>query len=325
MPTQRAQEYESTIRIDATTEPLAREVLAGLAAPSPFISPKFLYDPLGSRLFSAITELDEYYPTRTEAAIVGANLDAIATATGAPGCTLIDLGAGDCEKAARLFGALQPRQYVAVDISEQFLAESLARLAQRHPSLSMTGVGADFSRSLRLPDTVQQTKRLFFYPGSSIGNFSRSDALAFLRRLRGLLDADGGLLIGIDLAKDKATLEAAYDDALGVTAAFNLNVLRNVNRIAGTDFEIADWRHRAFFHEAESRIEIYVEARRAVEIHWPGGGRSFVAGERIHTENSHKYRLDDFERLLQAAGFFVQHNWTDPRQWFAMVLARPAD
>ncbi|HRO59700.1 MAG TPA: L-histidine N(alpha)-methyltransferase [Burkholderiaceae bacterium] len=323
MPTQRAQQYESTTRIDTTTEPLARELLAGLAAPSPFISPKFLYDPLGSRLFSAITELDAFYATRTEAAIVAANLDAIAAA--APGCTLIDLGAGDCEKAARLFGALQPRQYVAVDISEQFLAESLARLAERHPSLSMTGVGADFSRSLQLPDTVQESKRLFFYPGSSIGNFSRSDALAFLRRLRGQLDAAGGLLIGIDLVKDKATLEAAYDDALGVTAAFNLNVLRNANRIAGTDFEIADWRHRAFFDDAESRIEIYVEARRTVDFHWRDGGRSFAAGQRIHTENSHKYRLDDFDRLLQAAGFFVQHSWTDPRRWFAMVLARPTD
>ena len=329
MPTLRPQQYESGTGesgtgTDSTTEPLAGELIAGLAAPAPFISPKFFYDPLGSRLFSAITELDEYYLTRTEAAIVASNLDAIAAAAGGPGCTLIDLGAGDCEKASRLFGALQPRQYVAVDISEQFLSESLARLAERHPSLPMTAIGADFSRSLALPDSVSRSQRLFFYPGSSIGNFSRGDALAFLRRLRGQLDSGGGLLIGIDLAKDKATLEAAYDDALGVTAAFNLNALRNANRIAGTDFEIADWRHRAFFDDAESRVEIYVEARRPVAVRWPGGGRSFAEGERIHTENSHKYRLDDFDRMLRAAGFFVQQSWTDPRQWFAVVLARPA-
>jgi len=304
-------------------------LLAGLRAPRPFVSPKFFYDALGSRLFCAITELDEYYPTRTEAAIMAAASAEIRAAWGAPGCTLIDLGAGDCEKASRLFAALDPAQYVAVDISESFLEQSLDCLRQRFPSLPMLAVGADFSRELELPAEVRREARLFFYPGSSIGNFTPGEARAFLSGLRGHLDDDGGLLIGVDLVKDRATLEAAYDDALGVTAAFNLNLLRNVNRLAGTDFDPADWRHVAFFDEAHSRIEMHLEARRPITVRAPasrdgapGLERRFAAGERIHTENSCKYRLEDFRALLESAGFAARHGWTDPRGWFAVILAR---
>src|SRR5690606_1670649 len=229
----------------------------GLLEPRARISPKYFYDALGSRLFCAITELDEYYPTRTEAAIMTDKLARIAARWGEPGCTLIDLGAGDCEKASRLFDALKPAQYVAVDISADFLQQSLDCLRQRFPDLDMLAVGADFSRGLELPASARRTARLFFYPGSSIGNFAPDEARALLAGLRRQLDADGGLLIGIDLVKDARTLQAAYDDPLGVTAAFNLNVLRNANRIAGTDFDPADWRHVAFFDEANSRIEMH--------------------------------------------------------------------
>ena len=309
-----------------------QEILAGLLEPCARISPKYFYDALGSRLFCAITELDEYYPTRTEAAIVANELPRIASSWGRPGCTLIDLGAGDCEKASRLFEALQPAQYVAVDISAAFLRQSLDCLRQRFPDLEMQAVGADFSRELALPDSVRRAARLFFYPGSSIGNFTKHEARGLLARLRGHLGDDGGLLIGIDLVKDRRTLEAAYDDPLGVTAAFNLNVLRNANRIAGTDFDLADWRHVAFYDEPNSRIEMHLEARRAVTVTASAGTgdppagfeRSFAAGERIHTENSCKYRLDDFASLLASAGFAMQQAWTDPRQWFAVILARPA-
>ena len=321
------------------------EILASLLEPAARISPKYFYDALGSRLFCAITELDEYYPTRTEAAIVATHLARIAARWGAPGCTLIDLGAGDCEKASRLFDALRPTQYVAVDISADFLRQSLDALRQRFPGLDMLAVGADFSRELALPPAVRRAARLFFYPGSSIGNFTPAEARALLSRLRGQLGDDGGLLIGIDLVKDRRTLEAAYDDPLGVTAAFNLNVLRNANRIAGTDFDPADWRHVAFFDEQNSRIEMHLEARRPVAVtatetmttpaglrgeparFEPGPARferRFAAGERIHTENSCKYRLDDFASLLAAAGFAMQEAWTDPRHWFAVILARPA-
>jgi len=315
-----------------------QELLSGLLAPRPFIAPKFFYDALGSRLFAAITELDEYYPTRTEASIMASRLDEIASAFEAPGCTLIDLGAGDCEKASRLFGALRPRQYVAVDISAQFLEQSLDCLQRRFPDMEMLGVGADFSRRLELPERVSRTSRLFFYPGSSIGNFSPDEARNFLSGLRRHLDDSGGLLIGIDLVKDASTLEAAYDDSLGVTAAFNLNVLRHANRIAGTDFTDEDWRHVALFDATHSRIEMHVEARRELLVRWPAaaepgiassrefaaGQRRFAAGERIHTENSYKYRLDDFRALLERSGFAAQASWTDERGWFAVVLARPA-
>lgn len=300
-----------------------RELLAGLDAPCPAISPKFLYDALGSRLFSAITELDEYYPTRTEATIMGARTDEIAASFGRQGCTLIDLGAGDCEKASRLFEALRPRQYVAVDISAQFLERSLEYMRWRFPDMAMLGVGADFSHSLVLPAEVERDMRLFFYPGSSIGNFSPEDAHSFLTGLREQLDEAGGLLIGIDLVKDVSTLEAAYDDALGVTAAFSLNVLRHANRIAGTDFVLADWRHVAFFNARRSCMETHLEARRPVLVRWTDGERKFAAGERIHTEDSYKYQLEDFTALLGGAGFSLQASWTDAREWFAVVLAHP--
>ncbi len=301
-----------------------RELLEGLCAPSPFIGSKFFYDELGSRLFTAITGLDEYYLTRTEAAILHTHAAEIGAAVGPGRCTLIDLGAGDCEKAAGLFRTLRPAQYAAVDISADYLRQSLQRLRARFPELPMVGVEADFSGALVLPAEVSRRARLFFYPGSSIGNFRPDQACGFLAGLRAQLDSDGGLLIGVDLVKDPRMLEAAYDDALGVTAAFNLNVLRNANRIAGTDFALADWRHVARYDAGRHRIEMHLEARREVRLRWPEGSRSFAAGTRIHTENSYKYRPEDFQRLLGEAGFDVQRCWTDPDRWFAVMLARLA-
>ncbi|MCO5105527.1 MAG: L-histidine N(alpha)-methyltransferase [Burkholderiaceae bacterium] len=299
-------------------------LLAGLRAPGASIAPKYFYDTLGSTLFDAITELDEYYPTRTERAILAARDRQIAAAFGRTGCTLIDLGAGNGEKAAGLFAALRPREYVAVDISVEYLQRSLQALQRRHPQVAMSGVGADLCWRLELPERLPREGRLFFYPGSSIGNFHPDEAQRFLGGLSAQLDETGALLIGVDLVKDARTLQAAYDDPLGVTAAFNLNVLRHANRIAGTDFVISDWRHVAFFDATHGRIEMHLEARRPVRVRWPGGERRFAAGERIHTENSYKYRMADFAALLGRAGFAAQHHWTDERKWFAVVLARPA-
>lgn len=304
-------------------DPERDALLAGLRARRAWIAPKFFYDALGSTLFDAITELDEYYPTRTERAILRARAREIAAAFGGDGCTLIDLGAGNGEKAAGLFGALRPREYVAVDISVEYLRQSLEALQRRFPNIVITGVGADLTRSLELPTRIARERRLFFYPGSSIGNFLPGEAQRFLAGLRARLDDSGALLIGIDLVKDAATLQAAYDDPLGVTAAFNLNVLRRANRIAGTDFVLADWRHVAFFDAAHSRIEMHLEARRALSVSWTGGERRFAAGERIHTEYSYKYRLDEFAALLGRAGFGLQASWADEREWFAVLLARP--
>lgn len=301
------------------------ELLAGLTAPHPFVSPKYLYDALGSKLFEAICELPEYYPTRTEAAIVDMHAAAIAQSVGR-GVTLIDLGAGNCAKAARLFLVLQPEQYVPLDISVDFMHEAVARLQQQFPQIEMTAIGMDFSSVLDLPEAVHRKKRLFFYPGSSIGNFTPQEALAFLQKLRKACQlnghAEGGILIGIDLVKDKAILDAAYDDALGVTASFNLNMLQHLNRVLEADFDVRNWQHHGFFNAELSRIEMHLEARSNITVRWQGGQRRFERGERIHTENSYKYTPEGFVALLEQAGFGEARTWTDPRSWFMLCHAQ---
>lgn len=299
----------------------ADDLHAGLRAAQACISPKFLYDALGSKLFEAICELPEYYPTRTEAAIFARHGAEIARVAG-PGTTLIDLGAGNCAKAASLFPLLQPAQYVAVDISGEFLHEALSRLRQRFPQIAMEALGMDFSQEFALPEQVRKERRLFFYPGSSIGNFTPDEAHAFLRRLRAQCGNDGGVLIGIDLAKDKALLDAAYDDALGVTAAFNLNILRHVNLLVEADFDIRQWRHHGFYNAARGRVEMHLEARSAQDVHWRGGERRFEAGDCIHTENSYKYQQADAIKLLERSGFEATRVWTDPQRWFAVIHAQ---
>ncbi|MBU0752599.1 MAG: L-histidine N(alpha)-methyltransferase [Gammaproteobacteria bacterium] len=309
------------IQVDRADPSASRdELLRGLQADPAAIPPKYFYDALGARLFAAITELPEYYPTRTEAAIFARHAEAMARLLPAF-AALVDLGAGNCEKAARLFAAFGVRRYVAVDISVDYLRESLDVLRHQHPRLDLLGVGLDFSSRLDLPAAVGEGPRLLFYPGSSIGNFAPADALAFLRQARAAAQG-GALLIGVDLVKPVDVLEAAYDDPLGVTAAFNRNLLRHVRRVASADFSLTDWRHVAFFNDAESRIEMHLEAVRDVAVRWPGGARRFAAGARIHTENSYKWRLADFAALLDSAGFGDLHHWTDDNDWFAVFLAR---
>lgn len=304
---------------DERAADLPAELAAGLSAAQPSISPKFFYDALGSHLFAAITTLDTYYPTRTEAAILAARGTEIAKVLG-HGRPLVDLGAGDGAKAARLFPLLQPSRYVAVDISAEYLRDALQRLQREHPVLEMLGVAMDFSHHLALPPETGAGPRTLFYPGSSIGNFTPAEALQFLARARAA--AQGGqLLIGVDLVKERRVLEAAYDDPQGVTAAFNLNALAHVNRVLGSDFDPRDWRHVAFFDEPNARIEMHLEARRDLTLRWPGGERAFAAGARIHTENSYKYRIEGFDGLLRTAGFTRTRAWTDARGWFAVFVA----
>lgn len=295
------------------------EIVAGLSAEVAFISPKYFYDELGSRLFEAICELPEYTLTRDERSIFEQQGDRIAREIG-PVDSLIDLGAGNSEKAERLFAVLNPAQYVAVDIAGDFLKTSLRRLADRHPDLEVIGVAQDFARALRLPPPVRDARRLFFYPGSSIGNFAPEAAVELLRRVHAKA-AGGHLLIGADLVKDASELVAAYDDSLGVTAAFNLNVLRQSNVLAGTDFDVAEWRHVALYNAQAARVEMHLEARHRLVVHWEGGDRPFEAGEHIHTENSHKYALDTLRALLENAGFNHVRTFTDARSRFAVALA----
>jgi dimethylhistidine N-methyltransferase len=336
------QKYQSDSSI------IRRELSAGLLRPHAAISPKYLYDALGSKLFEAITCLPEYYPTRTEAAIFKAHLGDIARHV-PPGGTLIDLGAGNCEKASRLFNALQPAHYLAVDISVEFLRGSLECLQRQFPDLKMSGLGLDFSGQLQLPEELQLSNdahRMLFYPGSSIGNFTPDLALRFLQDVRRVCGdhPHSSLLIGVDLVKDVATLEAAYDDALGVTAAFNRNMLIHLNAMLGSDFDISNWKHVAFYNTQADRIEMHLEALQTVTVSWPASDsqvtsapetrndheaprsgnrqtRRFAHGERIHTENSCKWTVQRFEQLLQAAGFAKSRCYTDEAAQFAVFLA----
>jgi dimethylhistidine N-methyltransferase len=304
-----------------TTAELKQELLDGLTAVAASINPKFLYNKLGSVLFDAITLLPEYYPTRLEAEIFRDHGPAIAREIG-PIETMIDLGAGDCAKAQALFGRLMPRQYVPIDISVDYLRAAVTRLGGLYPELDIVAIGTDFVQALQLPREVGRHRRLFFYPGSSIGNLTPPEALKLLRQLRLECGSDGGVLIGIDLVKPAAILEPAYDDAVGVTAAFNLNMLRNVNRILGSDFDVTQWRHVACFNAQESRVEMHLRAQTELDVRMPGGDRHFAAGEQIHTECSYKYAPEDFSAMLEEAGFGAVSYWTDAQRWFSVFSAR---
>ncbi|WP_066268044.1 L-histidine N(alpha)-methyltransferase [Hydrogenophaga palleronii] len=308
------------------------ELIAGLLATPARIAPKFFYDALGSRLFDAITELPEYYPTRTEAAVFAQHGAEMARHL-PEGAVLVDLGAGSCAKAARLFPLLQPSAYVPVDISVDYLRDTLAALQQRHPELPMLGLGMDFSTRFALgPDSatwlqeraLAQRPRVVFYPGSSIGNFQPDEALALLCQTHAVCESGGtggGLLIGVDRVKARTVLEPAYDDALGVTAAFNRNLLRHVNHLLQADFAPAAWQHVALFNADASRIEMHLQATGAQTVRWPEGERRFADGERLHTENSYKWQPEDFAALLREAGFGEPRHWTDANGWFSVFWA----
>ncbi|MBE0472648.1 L-histidine N(alpha)-methyltransferase [Rhodoferax sp.] len=298
------------------------EIIHGLTQVAPSLSPKYFYDARGSALFEQITVLPEYYPTRVERGIMAGHGPDIARSVGT-GSTVIELGAGNCDKARALCELLAPKRFVAVDISEAFLHEAVASMRPSFPDIAIQALVADLSADIVLPANLPLAQRLVFYPGSSIGNFDPRQALALLSRMRGLLGDDGALLIGVDLVKDASILHAAYNDAAGITAAFNLNALAHVNRLIGSDFDVAQWQHVAFFNPVASRIEMHLQASTDTLVRWPGGGRSFVRGERIHTENSYKYLAEDFLDLLRRAGLPNTQVWTDELAWFAVVLARP--
>jgi len=292
----------------------------GLLAHPARIDPKYLYDALGSSLFSAITQLPEYYPTRCEAEILRDHAMDIARHVGNVNA-LIDLGAGDCTKAEKLFPSLQPAIYVPVDISVQYLHNAVQRLARTHSELQIFPIGQDFHQALTLPDSIPASDRLFFYPGSSIGNLDPDRAQTLLTHIRQSCD-QGGLLIGVDRIKSRDILEPAYDDALHLTAAFNLNLLRHVNQQLGSDFDVSQWRHVAHYDEPNARVQMHLQALTDVDIHWPQAHRMFRQGERIHTENSYKYTPEGFRDLLTRSGFAHIEHWSDARGWFSVFSAR---
>jgi dimethylhistidine N-methyltransferase len=299
---------------------LASEIEAGLLKEAASISPKFLYDALGAHLFTALTFLPEYYPTAVEASILKQYTNEIAAAVG-KNPVLIDLGAGDCKKAARLFESIKPASYIAIDFSIEYLKEALEKLQNQHSDIPMFGIGMDFSHTLKLPDTITQAPRTFFYPGSSLGNFLPTDAEALLKEIKREA-LGGGLLLGVDLMKAEHVLQAAYDDPLKVTAAFNLNILRSVNAIIEANFEVRDFCHKVVVNHVKERVELYLEALRDTTVTWHSQQRIFKKGECIHTENSHKYSMASIQRLLNRSGFQSLKIWTDPQQYFAVIYAQ---
>lgn len=299
---------------------LKEEIRAGLKSSAPFISPKFFYDDIGSRLFEVITHLEEYYPTRVEKSIMQMYEYQIASSIGA--CdVLLDLGAGNCAKASELFDSIKPQQYLALDISKDFLESAIADLQKRFPHIEMRAQVCDLSQPLNFPN-LENKKKTFFYPGSSIGNFNPNQVSSFFKNIASICNGSGGLLIGVDLVKDSQVLQKAYDDSLGVTAAFNLNALLHINHILGSNFDLTDWEHFAIFNESESRIEMYLRALRDVSVTWPDNSLNFKSGEMIHTENSYKYTKDSFTNLLDNAGFKNIETWTDPKNYFLVCYAK---
>jgi dimethylhistidine N-methyltransferase len=297
-------------------------VIADLLATPARIAPKYFYDELGCALYGAICQLPEYYPTRTEAALFREHRNEIAEAVG-QGRQFVDLGAGDCCKGQAWLPFLSPARYVAVDIAAAELHKALARMSPDFPDIEMVGVIADFTRGLPLDDILDARPATFFYPGSSIGNFTPDEAVEFLAIVRGHCASrpGSGLLIGVDGKKETATLDAAYDDALGVTAAFNRNVLLHLNRRFGFDFALDGYMHRGFYNAARGRVEMHLESLREQAIHLDARERRFAAGERIHTENSYKYAGGEFEALLRKAGFDSIRRWATPGEGFLVFYA----
>ncbi|PTQ13465.1 L-histidine N(alpha)-methyltransferase [Sphingomonas oleivorans] len=296
------------------------DVLAGLAARPRAIPARWLYDRAGSELFEAITELPEYYPTRTETALLAAHGREMGRITGA-GRAVIEFGSGSSAKTPHLLSAVAPAAYVPIDISGEFLRDSSAVLAGIFPDLPILPVEADFLRAIPLPWAIARLPKLGFFPGSTIGNMAPRAAVDLLRAMAETLGQGAMLLIGMDRVKSEEILIPAYDDAAGVTARFNLNLLHRINRELGGDIPVDAFRHRAIWNDAEARIEMHLEAMRDIAFAVSGRRFAMAAGETIHSENSHKYDPRSARLLLSAGGWTPLAEWTDAQGLFALILA----
>lgn len=297
---------------------LMHDVLRGLRSNPKTIPSKYFYDEVGSNLFEQITELSEYYPTVTELAIMEEALPELAALVG-PDVAVIEYGSGSGLKTRRLLRALErPASYTPIEISPSALEASVAALAVELPGLRVLPICADYTAALRLPDALLQRRRAVFFPGSTLGNFTHEQASAFLRQVRELIAPDGGLILGLDLKKDPALLHAAYNDAQGVTAAFNLNLLDRLNSALGADFKRALWHHHAAYSPVHGRIEMYLIAACAQRVTVAGERFEFEEGEPILTEYSHKYTVAELGRMAAQAGLRVERTWTDPARLFSL-------
>jgi dimethylhistidine N-methyltransferase len=293
------------------------ELLAGLTQAQKVINPKYFYDEKGSQLFDRITRLPEYYPTRTEIDILTRHRQEISEAC-ETGCLFIEPGSGSCEKARLLLDDLQPSAYVPVDISADFLLQAATQLGKEYPWLAIRAVCADFNHSWSFVDDLPTGKRVVFYPGSTIGNLEPDNALTFLKRVRAMVGEDGGVLIGVDLHKSSSRLTAAYNDAQGVTAEFNRNVLTSINGLLDADFDPAMFAHHAFYNSDQRRIEMHLVSELAQTVRCNGSHIEFDEGETIHTESSYKYTLAGFTKLAAGAGLSLEQSWLDDEELFSV-------
>jgi dimethylhistidine N-methyltransferase len=309
--------------VPAEIRPFFEEVLRGLRQPNKSLPCKYFYDERGSQLFDRICELGEYYLTRTEVAIMREHVGEMAELIG-PGCVLIEYGSGSSTKTRFLLDRLRdPRAYLPIDISRDHLLHSVEGLRRAYPGLNVVPVCADYTADFTLPiPRGEGGRRVVYFPGSTLGNFEPGEALQFLKQIARVCGRGGGLLIGVDLEKDERVLEPAYNDREGVTAEFNLNVLRHINRELGVDFELDGFRHHAFYNRRESRIEMHLVSRRPQTVCLCGTPILFAEGENICTEYSYKYTLEKFAAMAGQAGLSVEQVWTDPRNWFSVQYLR---
>lgn len=312
------------VSAELTVEDFRREVLAGLSRPSKTLPCKYLYDEQGARLFEAICEVEEYYPTRTELAILRWNMREMATMFG-PRCRVVELGSGSAIKTRLLLEHMEdPAVYVPIDVSRNQLFESAARFAKAHPALEVLPVCADYTNHFELPESpVNPQKTILFFPGSTIGNFEPREAAEFMGRTSRFCGRNGGILLGVDLKKEPALLHRAYNDSRGITAEFNLNLLDRINRELDGDFDRSLFRHQARYNDAAGRIEMHLVNRQRQTVTVSGRQFHFTTGESIVTEHSYKYTLDEFRRLMARAGLQVARCWTDDQNWFSVQYLVP--
>ena len=311
-------------RAASTRQHFLRDVLDGLQGEPKSLPSKYFYDTRGSRLFDAICRLDEYYLTRTELAIMREHAAEMVECLGGR-CVLIEYGSGSSLKTQMLLERLKPgSSYVPIDISERHLEQSAARIARKYPAIQVNPVSADFTSTLELPDLAGDgDRRAIYFPGSTIGNFEPAAAVRLLKQIRSLIGPDGGLLIGVDLRKPRDILEPAYNDARGITARFNLNLLRRINRELGADFDLEAFEHSAFFNADEGRIEMHLVSVVDQTVHVQGRSIPFCRDETIHTENSYKHTLRGFAQLAASAGLSVERVWCDAGGLFSVQYLAP--
>lgn len=300
------------------------EVIEGLQTSPKRISPKFFYDETGSRLFEQICQLPEYYPTRTEQKILEDNANEIANVIGSYPY-ILEPGCGSCEKIKLLLDILKPKAYVPMDISKDFLQASAQAVSSEFPWLDVHAACVDFTEPMQLPFCPENVRKLAFFPGSSIGNFEPAYARQFLRHVVDLVGPAGGMLIGVDLKKDEQILHDAYNDKSGVTADFNLNVLSRINDELNADFELDNFNHQAFYNAELGRVEMHLISQKAQIIQIGEHSINFDHGESIHTENSYKYTVQEFQVLACEVGFRPVHVWTDPDELFSVQYFEVTD